>query len=29
MKLRLIVALLTVALLMGDLAANSFKIEIV
>jgi hypothetical protein len=29
MKLRLIVALLTVALFMGDLAANSFKIEIV
>jgi hypothetical protein len=28
MKLRLIVALLTVALLMGDLAANSFKIEV-
>jgi hypothetical protein len=29
MKLRLIVALLTIALFMGDLAVDSFKIEIV
>jgi hypothetical protein len=29
MKLRLMLALLTVALLMGDLAAASFKIEVV
>jgi hypothetical protein len=29
MKLRLMLALLTIALLMGGLAADSFKIEIV